>query len=98
LEPAELKDLVEGCRTAWQALGRVHYEREASERANLRFRRSIYAVSEIAPGGLLTRNNVRVIRPGFGLPPKYLDAVLGQPAACAIARGTPLAWHMIGRK
>jgi pseudaminic acid synthase len=95
LEPAELAALVRDCRDAWEALGRVHYEREASEQANLRFRRSLYAVADIEAGEALTRDNVRVIRPGFGLAPKHLDDVLGRTARSAIRRGTPLAWDMV---
>ena len=90
LEPDELKTLVEGCRTAWEARGAPRYEPEASEKANLQFRRSLYAVRDIAEGEELTRENVRSIRPGFGMAPKLLPSVLGTKATKAIARGTPL--------
>jgi N-acetylneuraminate synthase len=95
LEPVELKALVEGCRTAWEALGSPHYNPTSSERANLQFRRSLYAVRDIAAGESFNNDNVRSIRPGFGLPPKYHAQIIGARARRAIARGTPLDWSMI---
>jgi N-acetylneuraminate synthase len=95
LEPEELAALCRDCRTAWSALGRVSYDRAASERGNAIFRRSLYAVADIAAGERFTEANVRSIRPGFGMPPKHLPAILGKQAARAIARGTPLAADLI---
>jgi pseudaminic acid synthase len=95
LEPEEMARLVEDCRFAHAALGRVSYEREPSERGNVVFRRSLYVVADVAAGELLTKDNVRSIRPGYGLAPKHLPAVLARRARCAIARGTPLAWDLI---
>jgi pseudaminic acid synthase len=95
LEPEELRQLVEHCRMAHAALGRVSYAREASERGNLVFRRSLYAVADIAAGEALGPHNLRSIRPGFGLAPKHLDALLGKHARKAIARGTPMAWDLV---
>jgi N-acetylneuraminate synthase len=95
LEPEELAELVANCRTAWTALGRISYELEASEKGNKTFRRSLYAVQDIPAGGRFTAENIRSIRPGYGLPPKHLPQVLGRRAGRAIARGTPLAWTLI---
>lgn len=95
LEPAELDTLTEDCRTAWAALGEIQYARKPSEEANALFRRSLYAVEDIATGEPLTTRNVRSIRPGFGLPPKDLPKILGRFAACEIKRGTPLAWPLV---
>jgi pseudaminic acid synthase len=95
LEPTELAQLVEHCRMANAAIGKVSYAREASENANLAFRRSIYVVKDMPEGAVLTPENVRVIRPGFGLAPRHLDAVLGKRARRTLARGTPLAWDAI---
>ncbi len=95
LEPAELEQLVEGTLTAWQALGRVNYDRTESERGNVQFRRSLYAVADIREGELLTARNTRSIRPGFGLPPKHFPEILGKRATRDIPRGTPLAFSMI---
>jgi N-acetylneuraminate synthase len=95
LEPEELAELVANCRTAWSALGKISYELEASEKGNKTFRRSLYAVQNIPAGGILTAENVRSIRPGYGLPPKHLPDVLGKRAGRAIARGTPLNWSLL---
>jgi len=95
MEPEELKRLVEDTRTAFQALGRVNYERKESEKGNVVFRRSLYAVKDIAAGEELTPENVRSIRPGHGLAPKHYDAVLGRRAKVDIARGTPLSWDLL---
>lgn len=95
LEPKELEQLVDGTLTAWQALGRVNYERTESERGNVQFRRSLYAVADISKDELLTPHNTRSIRPGFGLPPKHLPKILGRRATRNIPRGTPLALEMI---
>jgi N-acetylneuraminate synthase len=95
LEPAEFKALVSDCRAAFAALGSVHYDLEGSEKANLQFRRSLYVVADVAEGGAITRDNVRSIRPGFGLPPKHLPEVMGRTARRALKRGEPLAWDML---
>jgi N-acetylneuraminate synthase len=95
LEPEELTEMISGCRTAWTALGKISYELEASEKGNKTFRRSLYAVQDIPAGGRFTAENIRSIRPGFGLPPKHLPEVLGRRAGRAIPRGTPLAWSLI---
>jgi N-acetylneuraminate synthase len=95
LEPEELAELVANCRIAWTALGKVSYELEASEKGNKTFRRSLYAVQDIPAGGRLTAENVRSIRPGYGLPPKHLPELLGRRAGRAIARGTPLSWSLL---
>ena len=95
LEPDEFKRLVEDCRAAWLALGQVDYERSAAERANLVFRRSLYVVEDVASGDELTEQNVRSIRPGYGLPPKHLPEVLGRRATHSLTRGEPLRWQDI---
>jgi N-acetylneuraminate synthase len=95
LEPHELAALVANCRDAWSALGQAGYERKPSERANAIFRRSLYAVADIAAGELLSEHNVRSIRPGHGLPPRHLPEILGRRARQAIKRGTPLGFDMI---
>jgi N-acetylneuraminate synthase len=95
LEPAELKNLVGECRVAWEALGSASFVRKPSEVGNIVFRRSIYAVADIALGESFTKNNVRVIRPGFGLSPKAMSNVLSCRAACAISRGTAITANML---
>jgi len=95
LEPAEFAELCRQVRTAWEAARDRGPARSPSERGNRVFRRSLYAVADIAAGEPLTRANVRSIRPGFGLPPRELPAVLGRRARVAIRRGTPLAWALV---
>ena len=95
LEPHELKRLVEDCRGAWHALGRVTYERQDSEKTTVAHRRSLYVVRPIAKGEILTADNVRSIRPGLGLAPKHLPDVLGRAASRDLAFGEPLGWDML---
>jgi pseudaminic acid synthase len=90
LEPQQLHDLCTACHEAWQALGTVNYAFKSSEQANVKYRRSLYVVRDIKRGELITRENVRSIRPGYGLPPKYLSDVLGRRATQDIERGTAL--------
>lgn len=98
LEPAELRALVSDCRNAYAAIGAVDYTRSPAERDNRQYRRSLYAVAPIAAGELFTPHNIRSIRPGYGLPPRHMDAVLGASATRAIAYGEPLAWDMVRQK
>lgn len=95
LEPDEMAEVVRGCRAAWAALGDGSAARPPVEAESRGFRRSLYAVSDIAVGEPLSRANVRAIRPGYGLAPRHLGALLGRPARVAIARGTPLAWELV---
>ena len=95
LEPTELAQLCRDTHTAWQAMGKVNYERTPAEQGNVQFRRSLYVVKDIAVGELFTAENVRSIRPGFGLAPKYYDEVLDKTAKVAIAKGTALSFEFI---
>ena len=95
LEPDEFKAMVDAIRTAEKALGKIHYgvsEHEAKSRV---FRRSLFVVKDIRAREVFTQENVRSIRPGYGLSPKHVEDVLGRRAAKNIARGTPLAWELI---
>ncbi|MEI9905368.1 MAG: N-acetylneuraminate synthase family protein [Asticcacaulis sp.] len=96
LEPAEFTALVKDCKDAWRALGRIHYDTLGSERGSKTFRRSLYVVADVKKGEPLTRENVRSIRPGLGLPPVRLWDVLGRPASRDLQRGEPLSDEMIG--
>ncbi len=95
LEPDELARLVSDTGVAHSAVGRPGYDRRASEQGNIQFRRSLFAVADIAAGEVITMEQVRSIRPGHGLAPKYLVDVIGRRARCDVARGTPLAWDML---
>ena len=94
LEPEELKQLCDSCRTTWRALGEVDYGRKPSEEANATFRRSLYVVEDIAAGQAFTDKNLRAIRPGHGLPPKHARELLGRTAKRDIKRGTPMRWDL----
>lgn len=96
LEPAELRQLVDESLRAWQAVGGVSYGPLDHERGSLVFRRSLYVVQDMKPGDVLTAENLRPIRPGFGLPPKYFEALLGKRVTRAVARGTAMSWDLIG--
>lgn len=95
LEPAEMKMLVAECERAHQALGHVSYGPTVAEQVSLRYRRSLYVVEDVRAGEPFTVQNVRAIRPGMGLPPKYLDLVIGRRAKKDVRRGTPVSWDIL---
>ena len=95
MEPDEMKQLVEETQKAWQALGRVSYDKTEKEKASAVFRRSVYVVKDVEKGEKLTADNIRIIRPGNGIPPKFYDIILGKIASCDIKRGTPMRWEFI---
>jgi N-acetylneuraminate synthase len=95
LEPDEFTTLVQDCKRAWRALGKPTYDLQGCERGSVVFRRSIYVVRDVAAGEELTRENVRSIRPGHGLPPKHLPEVLGRKASRDLKRGEPLDWKAV---
>lgn len=73
----------------------MSYGPPAAEKKSLQFRRSLYVVQDLKAGDMLARENVRAVRPGFGLPPKYLNVVLGKHVARGVAKGTPVTWDAI---
>ena len=94
----EKKDLLQLCRDskiAWKAMGTVNYSRKESEKGNMVFRRSLYVVQDVKRGQPLSSRNVRSIRPGFGLAPKYYEYCLGKKTNCDIERGTPLSFDLM---
>lgn len=96
MEPGEMAQLVLETERAWQALGHVGYGPTDAERKSIQFRRSLYVVQDMRAGDVLTRENLRAIRPGLGLPPKYFEQVLGKAVKQDIKRGTALEWGLIG--
>ena len=96
MEPDEMAQLVVETKRAWQALGQVRYGPTEAEKGSIQFRRSLYVVKDIKAGGVLTRENVRAIRPGLGLPIKYLEQVLGKTVKQDVKRGTALDFGLIG--
>ena len=95
LEPDDLTQLCAQTRNAWQAMGRATYQQVEAEKGNVRFRRSLYAVVDINAGESINSDNVKSIRPGFGLAPKQWDAIQGKKAVDSIERGTPISWDLI---
>lgn len=96
MNPQEFKQMVCDIRQAEKAIGIVKYGISEQEKSSQIFRKSIFVVKDIKKGELLTENNIRVIRPGFGLEPKYYRQVLGNIALCNLERGTPLSFDVIG--
>ncbi|MDP2030673.1 MAG: pseudaminic acid synthase [Thiobacillus sp.] len=93
LEPTDLVALCHGVRTAWEALGRVDYGCKSSEKGSVQYRRSLYFVKDLRVGEPITADAVRSVRPGNGLPPKFLDQVVGRKAARAIRKNTPVSFE-----
>jgi len=98
IEPPELTALVQSVRIAASALGQVQYGASDAEAGNLVFRRSLFVVQDMKPGEAFTSENVRSIRPGYGLAPVLLEEIIGQTASRAIERGTPLSWDLVDRE
>lgn len=96
LEPDELRSLVVETKRAWQSLGRVSYGPTEAERNSLVFRRSIYIAQDIKAGEVFTPENLRCVRPGLGLPPKFYDVLLGRRVNKDARRGTPMSWDLLG--
>ncbi len=97
LDPDEFKAMVETARAAQRALGSAQMSPGQRETSSRKFRRSLFVVEDMRQGDVFTKNNVRSIRPADGLHPRHLDEILGQRAACAIERGTPLNWNLVAR-
>ena len=95
LEPAEVAALVTETERAWQALGQIQYGVQRAEEKSRLYKRSLYVARDIAAGEAFTPENLRVVRPGLGLPPRYYEQLLGKPARQALAAGTPLTWEML---
>ena len=96
MEPSEMAQLVLESDRAWQAMGHVAYGPTEVEKNSLQYRRSLYVVQDIKAGDVLTKENMRAIRPGLGLPTKYLEKVLGKAVNQDVKRGTALGWGMLG--
>jgi N-acetylneuraminate synthase len=95
MEPDEMAQLVVDAERAWYSLGAVGYGPTETEKKSLTYRRSLYIVTNMSVGQVLTRENMRAIRPGLGLPAKYLDLLIGRRVSKDVARGTALTWDII---
>ncbi len=95
LEPSEMTQLVVETKRAFEALGEVTYGPTQEEEKSLVFRRSIYISEDVIEGDILTRNNIKIIRPGLGLAPKYYESLLGKRVTKSLSRGTALRWGYV---
>jgi pseudaminic acid synthase len=95
MEPEEMRQLVIETGRAWQALGEISYRPGEQESKSLKFRRSLYIAKDMATGEVLTPENLRIVRPGYGLEPKYYDVLIGKKVNRAVKKGTPLSWDLI---
>ena len=96
MEPSEMAQLVVESERAWQALGSVKYGPSEAEKKSIQFRRSLYVVEDLKAGDILTRENMRAIRPGLGLATKNLEVLLGKAVNSDVKRGTALSWKIVG--
>lgn len=95
LDEKEFKQMVDAVRTAEKMLGKIEYEMTEKKKASREFARSLFAVKDIKKEELITEKNVRSIRPGYGMHPKYYSQIIGKKAVIDIEKGTPLLWNMI---
>jgi pseudaminic acid synthase len=95
MEPEEMKQLVIETKRAWQSLGHIKYGASEVEKGSLTFRRSLYIAEDIKKGEVLNEKNMRIVRPGLGLPPKYYDILLGRKVNQDLTKGTALKWNLV---
>ncbi|NLC72726.1 MAG: pseudaminic acid synthase [Ruminococcaceae bacterium] len=95
LEPEEMKALVKESERAWKALGNVRYGPTDKEEKSLKFRRSLYVAADMQAGDVFNQNNLRIVRPGYGLPPEYYDLLIGKKIKKDAEKGTPVSWELL---
>lgn len=95
LEPNEMKMLVQETERAWMSLGSIHYGPTNAEKPSLEHRRSLYVAEDLKVGDKITKENIRAIRPGHGLSPKYFDLIIGRTVKKDVKKGTPVNWDML---
>jgi N-acetylneuraminate synthase len=95
MEPYEMKQLVVEIQRAWESIGQVQYGPTDAEKKSLQYRRSLYVIKDLRAGDVLTINNIRSIRPGLGLSPKYQSIVLGKKICRDVKQGTALTWELL---
>jgi N-acetylneuraminate synthase len=96
MEPHEMEQLVVESERAWQSLGQIQYGPTSAEKNSMIFRRSLYVAEDMKAGEVFTPQNLRSVRPGLGLAPKYYDQVLGKAVKEDTKKGTPLTWKLVG--
>lgn len=95
IEPPELRSLAKDTVEAWAALGRVRYGLTGEEKRSLGFRRSLYVAQDMERGDRFTEENLRVVRPGYGLEPRYYELILGTTISRGAKKGTPVSWDLL---
>ena len=95
MEPKEMKQLVVETERAWQSLGKIKYGSSDVEKGSLTFRCSLYIAKDMKKGDILMEKNLRIVRPGLGLPPKYYNTLLGRKINRDVKKGTAVVWGMI---
>lgn len=95
MEPAEFKQMVEECKVAWDSIGQVSLSRTESEKRSLVFRRSVYFSEDMKAGDVITDKNIKAIRPGYGLPTKFYDLLIGKKVKVDVKKGTPTSFDVI---
>ncbi|GAB4276482.1 MAG: pseudaminic acid synthase [Coriobacteriia bacterium] len=95
LEPEEMRVLVDETQKAWQALGEVYYGPTEQEKSSMRFRRSLYVAEDMKAGEVFTKDNLRCVRPGYGLPPRHYDELLGKRVTRDVCKGTRVTWDLV---
>ena len=95
ITPNELSSLVGDCNDAWKSIGKAGFQRSLAEEASRKFRRSIYFMSNLKKGDAISANDIKVIRPGFGLAPKHFDSLVGRTVCCDVERGDPVSFDVI---
>lgn len=95
MEPEEMSNLVQESKIAYDAIGKVSYDISSKEKSSMIFRRSIYITQDVKKGDVITKNNIRIIRPGLGIAPKYFDVVLDKKFSQDLKKGTALKWNLI---
>ena len=95
MEPDELKLMVDSVNQVWESIGKPNYKLKKSEKQNLKFRRSIYVINNIKKGDIFNNNNIKIIRPGYGIPPKYYNNIIGKKSLTNIKIHRPLKWKYI---
>jgi len=98
LEPEEMKQLVIETKSAWQSLGKVTYGPTEAEQSSIDFRSSLYIAEDMKEGDVLNEKNLRIVRPGFGLPPKFYNILLDRKVSCDVKKGTSVSWDIISDK
>jgi pseudaminic acid synthase len=95
MQPDEMKTLVTESNRAWQSLGDIQYGPSKAEASSLQFRRSLYVSQDMKSGDIFTKNNLRIVRPGYGLEPKYYDVLLGKRVKMDVKKGTKVSWDLL---